>query len=325
MNVVVHHRPTGGARRGSVYLAVLSIALVVSVIGVSALVGIRNEQAALRLTENAVQADFLAQSAFDLALRTLMENTSWRTTYTNNTWAALGVVGDAALAFKLVDEADGVLAGDPNQPVRLYARSALAGAIRIYSARVARSGSGNLVTNGGIESGTTGWTARYCTLTAQSSSSHSGNQNLQVRSRTYSYSGPYQDLTTALRNGATYNIEVWARMESGGTNMQIWLGVDGSGSSFTWFGGATTWVGTSWTQISTTITPTWTGSLTEAWLAIDTYASGSTGNFRIDDVVVVESNPDRRLAPVPGTWRREIRTGLAEAGEPIPAGALVAR
>jgi hypothetical protein len=155
MNAVVHHRPTGGARRGSVYLAVLSIALVVSVIGVSALVGIRNEQAALRLTENAVQADFLAQSAFDLALRTLMENTSWRTTYTNNTWAALGVVGDAALAFKLVDEADGVLAGDPNQPVRLYARSALAGAIRIYSARVARSGSGNLVTNGGIESGTT--------------------------------------------------------------------------------------------------------------------------------------------------------------------------
>src|SRR4029079_19084762 len=73
-------------RTGGVYIAVLGTALVISVLGMSAMVLQRLQNRQLSATGEMRQAQLNAETAVDLALLTLKQDTNWRTTYTNGTW-----------------------------------------------------------------------------------------------------------------------------------------------------------------------------------------------------------------------------------------------
>ncbi len=120
-------------RRGSAYISLLGVSMIVTVIGLSALLGTRVELRTAGLTEAATQARYSAASGLELVLLRIATDPKWRTTYSNDTWTAEETILDVAFSFKLVDEQDGDLANDLTQPVRLFAKAIVGDAVRIYS------------------------------------------------------------------------------------------------------------------------------------------------------------------------------------------------
>src|SRR5262245_50858409 len=72
--------------------------------------------------------------------------------------------------------------------------------------------SGNLLSNPGLESGTTGWTAFGAgTVASNTSVVHGGAQSLLRAGRTASWNGPAQSVTSVLTNNSSYTTSVWMR------------------------------------------------------------------------------------------------------------------
>src|SRR4051812_24747383 len=71
---------------------------------------------------------------------------------------------------------------------------------------------GNLLTNGDMESGTTGWSVWGAgALASNTSVFHGGTHSVLHTGRTASWNGPRQDVTTKLTNGSSYTTSVWVR------------------------------------------------------------------------------------------------------------------
>ncbi len=286
------------------YVAVLGVALVVTVIGLSALLTVQLANRSADLLESAAKADFYAQAYVDLTLNKLVNTANWRTTYTNDTWTADRTIGEVTCAFRLVDEADGNLADDANEPVRVYAKATMRSAVRSYSVQATPTASRNLLLNGDMEDGTTNWYALNCTLAADTTDVHGGSQSLSVTGRSDNADGPGQSITAVVENGGAYSVKFWAKFASTWRNMRPRIEITASGSGTQNFDGSSTLVGTSWTEVATTITPTWTGTLTSANFYVVT--SFTTASFRLDDVSLRKQNSNPALVIVPGTWRREL-------------------
>jgi len=140
----------------------------------------------------------------------------------------------------------------------------------------------NLVTNGSIESGTSGWSVFGSgTLAANTSTVHGGAESLQITGRTASWNGPSQDLTAKVTNGKSYTTNVWMRSLSGSPTGKVTLAVTANGTT-NYIALAQGAVNTSgWTLLSGTTTVSWTGSLSTARFYVET-TSGTDG-FLIDD------------------------------------------
>jgi hypothetical protein len=78
-----------------------------------------------------------------------------------------------------------------------------------------------------------------------------------------------------------------------------------TGSGTQNFDGGNSLVGASWTKVTKTITPSWSGTLTAATATIVTVGMGAS-DFRIDDTVLTEQTSGPTLLIIPGTWRREL-------------------
>gem|GEM_PF-884125 len=293
-----------GRRPGGVYVLVLGVALMVTIIGLSALLAVRVELRAVNNTEQTAKADFYAQSAIDLAMFKLAADSSWRTTYTNDTWVPLPTSGNGTCSFKLVDELDGNLANDPTQPVRVYGKAAIGEAVRIYSVQLDPIVYPTLLTNGDMETPNRGWFAVQATLTYDASQAHGGSKSLQIKNRSSLAGGVAQDITASIENGATYSFELWAKMDSRLGEIKLEIGTVDSASGTQRFGGSAGWVGTSWTKLTKSITPSWSGTLSSA--AVYVSSRWVTTAFRIDDAVVVKQVSGGSLVPVAGSWRREV-------------------
>ena len=293
-------------RRGTVYIAVLGISLLVVIIGLSTLLAVRVERRAASATEAAVKARLGAESVTDLALCWITADPNWRSTYTSGTWAAAQTVDGVTFSLKLVDELDGNLANDPTQPVRLYGKAVTGEATRISSLVLNPRPVVNLLANADMEAGTANWNSWNCSITARNNQPHGGAQCLLIASRLSNYAEAYQVVTSRIQSGKTYNVELWAKMKQSGTdrvtislNIETWMG-------WQYFTTASTTVGTTWTKVSGTLTPTWTGTLTEADWGTFTYPSGGTSDYYIDDAVWTEQDTRPPLIPVPGTWRQDV-------------------
>ena len=107
--------------RGSAYVCVLAVAMLVTGIGLSALLAVRVERRTTSVTEAAVQARLSASSLIEVAFLRIAQDHRWRNTYTHDVWTSDETVDGVTYAFKLLDEHDGDLANDTNQPVRLFA------------------------------------------------------------------------------------------------------------------------------------------------------------------------------------------------------------
>ena len=166
-------------RRGSVYIAVLGVATLITVMGVSAVLAVRMDHHATMLTQDAVAADLAAQSTAELALLKLNQTSTWRQTYQASTWVNITGASDATMSFRIVDEADGDLVDTSVESVRIYAQASVGQTLRMYSVRVEEPGEryDNLLGNPGFESGTTDWSATSCSIAVTKKDVHSGRRS----------------------------------------------------------------------------------------------------------------------------------------------------
>jgi hypothetical protein len=126
-------RRTNPRARGSLYVAVLFIAMLVAVMGISGLIAVRvqsREAAGIRDTE---QAEQLSQAAVEIGRLGIRNNSAWRTSVISGSWSSALSLGGGTLAFRVVDEVDGNLANNDTDPVRLYGKGTVGESVRVTS------------------------------------------------------------------------------------------------------------------------------------------------------------------------------------------------
>lgn len=143
--------------------------------------------------------------------------------------------------------------------------------------------SANLLTNGNIESGTTGWSVLGAgTLASNTSVVHGGSQSLLHTGRTAAWNGPRQVVTSVLTNGRTYTTNVWVRSQSGTPSAKVTLQLTAGGTtSYMTLAPATAVNSSSWTLLSGTATVSWSGTLSSANFYVET--NSGTDSLYIDD------------------------------------------
>jgi Carbohydrate binding domain len=104
-------------RAGGVYIAVLATALVVALLGISALVGQRLQNRLVVTSSAMRQAQLNANTAVELGLLTMKQDPNWRTTYTNGNWFVNRSTGTGTCTLNVTDPIDGNLANGPGDPV----------------------------------------------------------------------------------------------------------------------------------------------------------------------------------------------------------------
>jgi hypothetical protein len=152
----------------------------------------------------------------------------------------------------------------------------------IVAAGYGASAGGSILTNGNIESGTSGWSVFGAgTIATNTSVVHGGSASLLQSGRTASWNGPSQDLTSKLSNGKSYTTSVWMRTQTGTPTGKVTLAltVGGTTNYLTLAQGAVNSSG--WTQLTGTATVSWSGTLTSARLYVET--TSGTDSFYVDD------------------------------------------
>jgi hypothetical protein len=126
-------RRTNTRARGSLYVAVLCIGMLVAVMGISSLVVVRLEGREVEDIRDTEEAEHLSQAALELGRLAIRTDSSWRTSYTSGTWGGARSFGRGTLAWRVVDEVDHNLANNVTDPVRLYGRGTVGGSVRVTS------------------------------------------------------------------------------------------------------------------------------------------------------------------------------------------------
>lgn len=288
--------------RGSAYVAVLGMSMIITVIGLSAVMAARVTTRTVNADRDMARAVFAGRSVMEIATHRIANDSAWRSTYTNDTWTTDETLDELVFSYKLVDEQDGNLTGDTTQPVRLYAKATVGDALRIYSV-VLETYNDNLLANPDFEDGVTGWGSTGCTL-AVSGGPHSGAQCVLLQNRGTLDSAAWRDVTGIIENGKAYNVEVWAKSVAGTEMVTIRFKTTPSGSGTQTFVSGSTSVGTTWTKVTGTLTPTWTGTLTQARWRVSSNPGGGSVDFYIDDAVCAEAGSPIR--PTAGSWRQEV-------------------
>jgi hypothetical protein len=172
-------------------------------------------------------------------------------------------------------------------------------------------GGGNLITNGNIESGTTGWGVFGAgTVSANTSVVRGGTQSLLTTGRTASWNGPSQSMTSKLTNGKSYATSVWVRSQSGTPSAKVTLSVTANGTTnYVSLTPATPVNSSGWTQLTGTATVSWTGTLTGATLYVETAAG--TDSLYIDDASFQWPGPAGRTGIVRVTTRTSAGRAVA--------------
>ncbi|MEK6674329.1 MAG: carbohydrate binding domain-containing protein [Planctomycetota bacterium] len=294
-------------RRGNSYIFFLGMSMLVAIIGLSALTGVRiKRQATLRLNERAA-AQVYAQSAIEFSLLQIYLDTSWRDSFLHDQWSAAQPFGAGSFSWKLLDDINGDFTTDRNASVRMFGKGYSGQSVWVYSALVQpplESSPTNLLVNGDMEAGTANWSALNCNLVS-SAGAHGGATCLLLDNRSSFDSEGYQLVTGSVRNGATYDVEVWAKKETAGSDLvtiSIKLTTD---KGWTLVVTPSTSVGTSWTKVAGTLQTSWTGNLVEARWRTFTYPDGNSSDFYIDDARMLEKKASGGVGLIPGTWKRE--------------------
>ena len=79
-------QPYKRRRTGGVYIAVLGSAMIIALLGMCALMGQRIQNRLVRSSSDIRQAQLNANTAVELALLTMKQDTSWRTNNVNGNW-----------------------------------------------------------------------------------------------------------------------------------------------------------------------------------------------------------------------------------------------
>ncbi len=137
-------RPT--TRRGSAYVLVLGVALLVTVMGMGALTLTRVSAASTAAGNDWEEAGVLAFSATEQAVSAVnaaaaAAPSAWRANYTSRQTVATTALGRGTMSWALKDEVDGNLSEDYLRPVRIYGVGRVGTVTRVYSVQVVPGGS----------------------------------------------------------------------------------------------------------------------------------------------------------------------------------------
>ena len=296
-------------RRGSAYVVVLGAAMIVTVLGFSAVQATRVQRRASAGDEAAVKARFYAESTIDVVRYRLDNSPTWRSIAINNAWTPLEVVGEATLSYRVVDEGDANLTNNATDPVRLTAKATVGNTMRMFSVLLQpqQSASVNLLANADMENGTSSWyLAGTGNVASSSTDPHGGASCLDVYGRANYWSVPAQDIIAFVQNGVAYDFTIWVKLSSGSQQVTPQIVINSSIGGWMTFDPTSTFCAAgTWTQVTSTITPTWSGSLLHASARVGTQTSHQ---FWIDDALLVEAGaPSPPLQPVAGTWQRQVQ------------------
>ena len=107
--------------------------MLVTVIGLSAVLAQRVQRRTINGASDAVQARYCAEAGIDLALHIIEQVPQWRHFYPHDVWFAPQAMGGGTVKWKLRDEADGNIANGDTDPVRIVAWGMVGDAIQKVS------------------------------------------------------------------------------------------------------------------------------------------------------------------------------------------------
>ncbi len=165
----------------------------------------------------------------------------------------------------------------------------------------------NLLVNGDIENGLTGWSPVGAgTSISADNDEHSGSKSLKVKDRAAASHGARQDVSAAITTGTTYVVDAWLKMKDDPEDAVISLEIESTVDGVQWFTAALPSIQKSWTHATAKITPIWSGDLVSARLVVNTTTTSQ--EFLLDDVLLTPQTPGPpppTMLPIPGTWRAE--------------------
>ena len=130
-------------RRGTIYIAVMGVTIIVAAIGLSIVQVARLQLRSVQGTHDLKYARELAQSGVEFGLGRIDLDPAWRTTYTSGTEISPVInVGSGTMTFKLIDETDGDMANNDLDPVRVYGIGRVGSAVYVESALLEPAGAG---------------------------------------------------------------------------------------------------------------------------------------------------------------------------------------
>ena len=106
-------------RRATAYLVVLGTTMLVTVIGLSALLAVRIQQRSARLEGDFAEARFLARSAIEMGGLWISQDEEWRASRGGGVWADHQALGDGEFSLAVTDPDDGDLTDSETDPVTL--------------------------------------------------------------------------------------------------------------------------------------------------------------------------------------------------------------
>ncbi len=107
--------------RGSAYVAVLGSAMIVTVIGLSAMLAMRVQNRSAGWMQDVVKARTYAQCGVQWAFYQISSDEEWRTSRPNGQWVDGRAIHDGSFSVWVTDPSDGDLADSPRDPVLVQA------------------------------------------------------------------------------------------------------------------------------------------------------------------------------------------------------------
>ncbi len=108
-------------RRATAYLVVLGTTVLVTIIGVSALLAVRIEGRGVRLTTDFAQARLLARSAISMGQFWIAQDDNWRSTYGTGIWADHVALAGGQFSLEVTDPYDGDVTDSETEPIVMTA------------------------------------------------------------------------------------------------------------------------------------------------------------------------------------------------------------
>ena len=121
-------------RRGSMYVAVIGCSLVITVVGVSALLAARVERRAAEGTSDFSAARLYAQAAIEKGMYTILSSPMWRSSKVSGVWDDNQTFADGNYSLSVIDPIDGDLSNFKSEPVLLTGTGVLRNATYILEA-----------------------------------------------------------------------------------------------------------------------------------------------------------------------------------------------
>lgn len=291
-------------RRGGVYLLVLSVSMVVSLTGVTALYLVRLRSAVSMMGEQAAQARLDAASMIEVLAHRLNDTADWRSTTAHDAWSDWTDMDRWRWRWKVIDEVDGSLANNADHPVRLTVHVERGLAQRVLSVQMSpRRENENLLSNPSFELGTTGWSSAGSNIVSTGADAAHGARSLEVTLRSHSGGIVQRDVTSIVQSGVDYAVEARIKPSSGDEfrfviiHRLLLVTITTSGPWQAAPAGE-------WTRLSAQLSPSFTGTLLGSDFHIQSRYNRS--DLLLDLVVLRRAGAvDVVLRPDPGTWRYE--------------------